>query len=78
MNSEQIDALNKIIESCFNYGAVYPCFGKECKESIGKFLEVMGAENCEVIEGIGDFPFFRVVEYDNDDEENKITLPLDK
>lgn len=62
MNSEQIDALNKVIKSCFNHGGAYPCFKKQCKENISKFLEVMGVQNCEVVDRIGYIPSFKVKE----------------
>ena len=47
MNQEQIDALNQVIKSCFNYGS-YPLYFKKLWED-DKFLEVMGAQNCKMV-----------------------------
>ena len=79
MNSEQIDALNQVIKSCINYGSYPPYFKKQCKENISKFLEVMGAQNCKVVDRIGYIPSFKVKECCDvvNDEEIEILL-LDK
>lgn len=81
MNQEQIDALNQVIKSCFNYGSYPPYFKKQCKENISKFLEVMGAQNCKVIDRIGYIPSLKVKEccdvVNDDDKEIEILL-LDK
>ena len=55
MNQEQIDALNQVIKSCFNYGSYPPYFKKQCKENISKFLEVMGYDVVNVIDGYEGF-----------------------
>lgn len=76
MNQEQIDALNKVIKSCYNHGSAYPCYKKQCKESISKFLKVMGAQNCEVVDRAGFIPSFKVKECCDVVNDEKIEILL--